>query len=501
MMTGPPPQQRGPVRARYLGRPPFLALGVAIGICVLNVAVFRSPDRFLLGGDEGFEMAKAMLINEGSALYREIWSDQPPLFTLIVATSQRLFGDDVRGPRVIAACFGATIAWAVWVMASQAGGTLAGLSAVILLLATPSFPILSLSVMQEVPFLALTMSCGVLLREWLRTGRPGYVVVSAFAFSGAVGIKLLALLAVPAVIAESLAGSSSRELPMVARVRMLTWWCVLALLGSGLLVCALGPPPASMLIGAHTVVLAEATEMHGDPSAFRFPFATFRSHSELLMGIVLLSVTLARQRGLVRLYLFPIVFAATSLLVHFFHRPTWSFYYLHFAVPAVVLAACGLTSWIRSFLEAPKRPQGFLTARMAAAGLGMIVAYMAMAAFPRIWGQSVALAQSPYPEDVKALGAITREAGAARRMFASQLMFCVHAGVPPPPRLALLSLKRFWSGQLTFSGILEILRAEKPAIVMWERNGHLETVLRDFVSADYRMAYEDETFTIWILKT
>jgi hypothetical protein len=49
-----------------------------------------------IGADEGFELAKALLVKDGFRLYTDIWSDQPPLYTHILAwiisgTHQPLF--------------------------------------------------------------------------------------------------------------------------------------------------------------------------------------------------------------------------------------------------------------------------------------------------------------------------------------------------------------------------------------------------------------------------
>src|SRR4029077_2021966 len=37
-----------------------------------------------IGGDEGFELAKATLCLHGHSLYTEVWNDQPPLHTFLI---------------------------------------------------------------------------------------------------------------------------------------------------------------------------------------------------------------------------------------------------------------------------------------------------------------------------------------------------------------------------------------------------------------------------------
>src|SRR5438874_5356127 len=43
-----------------------------------------------IGGDEGFELAKATLCLKGYKLYSEVWNDQPPLHTAIITTMLEL---------------------------------------------------------------------------------------------------------------------------------------------------------------------------------------------------------------------------------------------------------------------------------------------------------------------------------------------------------------------------------------------------------------------------
>lgn len=487
-------------RVFALGHTGVWALLGFLGLYLLGVTCLKTPERFILGGDEGFELVKAMLVNDGARLYTDIWSDQPPLFTHILAAAQRFYEDNLWGPRIVAACFGALLAWAVWGMARQASGRIAGCCALLLLIAVPSLLLLSFSAMQEVPFLALSMSSGLLLREWLRTGACGYGVASALAFSAAVGIKLLAALVVPAIVLEALAGYSAARLPMLVRLRLLCSWGLISLLGCLLVIYGPGSPPASILVGAHAKVLPETIATHGDPSDFRFPFKILRSHEELLLGLAVFGVAIALDRGLLRRHLFPSVFLVTALFVHILHKPTWTFYYLHVAVPGVVLAACGLAECIQRSLSRTHRRQRAVGAFVSVFGLGLLVALLVTPAIERALAQILSIQRGRYARDVQILSTIARWSQAGEKMFAADVMFCVHADRPPPPGLAVLSRKRFWSGQITCSGIEEVLRIERPKVIVLEKTSILEEVIGEAVRADYCIAFDDERYIVAILK-
>jgi hypothetical protein len=46
-----------------------------------------------IGADEGFELPKATLVINGHPLYSEVWDDQPPLHTHLVAWTLRHVSD------------------------------------------------------------------------------------------------------------------------------------------------------------------------------------------------------------------------------------------------------------------------------------------------------------------------------------------------------------------------------------------------------------------------
>ncbi len=61
---------------------------------------FPFRDKFQFDGDEGINLMKAMLMLRGYPLYNQIWSDQPPLLTYLLAIVFRVFGFEVNVARL-----------------------------------------------------------------------------------------------------------------------------------------------------------------------------------------------------------------------------------------------------------------------------------------------------------------------------------------------------------------------------------------------------------------
>src|SRR5690242_12627045 len=106
---------------------------------------------FQFSSDEGFEVIKPFLLNQGHALYKDIWDDQPPLFTLSLAAAFKMFGSSMLTARLVAVVFGLILFFSFHELVRQRSGRWCALISTFFLLASPGILRLSVSVMQEVP--------------------------------------------------------------------------------------------------------------------------------------------------------------------------------------------------------------------------------------------------------------------------------------------------------------------------------------------------------------
>jgi hypothetical protein len=76
-------------------------------------------------------------------------------------------------------------------------------------------------------------------------------------------------------------------------------------------------------------------------------------------------------------------------------------------------------------------------------------------------------------------------------MYTDQLVYSFHAGIPMPPPLAIVPLKRLWAGDMTNARIAEEMARYRPEVILL-RNDTREVPFQDLLQADYRMIYQDE---------
>jgi hypothetical protein len=85
-------------------------------------------------------------------------------------------------------------------------------------------------------------------------------------------------------------------------------------------------------------------------------------------------------------------------------------------------------------------------------------------------------------------------------MFADQPIYSFHSGISVPPRLAILSLKRFWTGEMSNARLVSELEAARPGLMLLV-NDPGERCFQDLLNGDYQLVYEDAASRLYALKS
>jgi len=75
-------------------------------------------------------------------------------------------------------------------------------------------------------------------------------------------------------------------------------------------------------------------------------------------------------------------------------------------------------------------------------------------------------------------------------MFSDQPILSFHADVPMPPHLAVLSLKRFWTGELTNAGLIAELETLRPGLILLGKASQ-EVPYENLLNREYKLVYQD----------
>jgi 4-amino-4-deoxy-L-arabinose transferase-like glycosyltransferase len=440
-----------------------------------------------LGGDEGFELVKAFLCHRGFHLYSEIWSDQPPLFTQALAALFATTGPSVLWARLLTLLFSAGLLCGVFDLVRQKSGLVAASSAVLLLTSAPLYLTLSVSVMQEVPAFSLGVLSVAAASRWAEGRKLSWLVGSGVLFAAALMIKFTAALFVPAMLVMAgLMGPSGAK-------RTTAMWA--GTTGAALLLLgfALGLRSLSTLVVPHL----EPRIIPGvsRPSDFVFPATLFVEHWDVYLTTIV-AVCLVASKKLWREAAVPMALLATASLVHWLHRPWWSPYYLHHAIPLSWLAGIGIRELAGEVREGLRSRKNL---RLRTAAAAALLAILAVQSVTRFIGEVGVIRSVRTITSDRMLARVVSFRSRTRWIYTQPAIYAFHAGIAVPPELAVLSLKRFWSGQMTWKRLLDTVQKYHPEQLLL-----LKTTMgpewAHFLNADYRVELDDGERILYVAK-
>ena len=190
--------------------------------------------------------------------------------------------------------------------------------------------------------------------------------------------------------------------------------------------------------------------------------------------------------------IFPLALFALTLLIFTIHRPWWPYYYIHIAIPLCWCAAVGIEVVRRRI--SPKRTRTLLVIF----GLYAICALSWMAA--RVYLQIRDIRNSAQTYSSLVLTQIERYKPSTEWMYADKAIYSFHSGIPLPPPLAVVMLKRMWSGDMTNARIAEEMRKFKPGVILLANDTRV-LPFKDLMDSEYRLVYEDADWRLYALKT
>ena len=491
--------------------------GLATVVVALLILYSQLPlgTALQFGGDEGYELITGFLMSKGFLLYKQIWNDQPPLLVLWLSWAFKIWGPSLLAARLLAAGFGLVLFGTFFQLVSQRAGRWSAFLAVFFLVASPAILELSVSVMQEVPTFGTALVSALLLFRWCKGPHWGWLLASGIVMGVALEIKLTAMLVVPAMLVEiALTGQAvhNQSRRKIAALNAVQWampvgitFAVIGLIWGG------GSFQSSYKshFAEHPLYGMER------PEDFPLPVSVFFDHAECVVAAAAGVVFAVRQRRL-REFAFPLVMFLTALGVHAVHRPWWMYYYLHLAIPMAWLAGYAVSEIIKTFtrlFSKTETPQARRAAPREIAHPGLklsspktwkglvlcVFAALILVRSERRLEAGVENLQARIRADADPVLAKMKEyAGRTRWVYVQygNETYPFHAQLPMPPEIAVVTLKRFWSDQISIKEIVETCRRYQVEQLLLKRTQPGEDW--NELLQGYRVVYEGKDYVLYV---
>lgn len=459
------------------------------------------PFRFVFefDPDEGINLMKSMLQLRGYSLYFDVYSDQPPLFTLFLTALFGLMEPNVTLARLGVLAFSMVLVGsAVWSLLFEWDG-LHAFVAVIFLILAPFFLELSVAVMIGLPAIALSFLSFALALHWAASNSRLSLILSGVLIAAAILTKAfvapMGLVLAGAVFLRFGQKDPSGERGRVALAPLLLWGGVAGclLLIAGVLI---GPGNWSQLVASH-LQSSELVEFINRKTVNDY---LVDGRGLLVLGLVGGGYSLLDRKWTALPLL---IWGAINYLLLTQLNPVWYHHSLLVTVPAALLAAMPVGdafSWIvlavqeRRFLD-----------KSALLGAGMLV-FVGILLYPRF--PVIAsdfdlgfpnLSRGPKPEslDFIHMAEMSELRGPDEVVVTDRPMFPFRMGKIVPPNLAVWSNKRFETGELTEAQVIEEIERWKPTQVLIGR--YLAPGIIQYLqeNADYIREYHYGDFRLY----
>jgi hypothetical protein len=431
---------------------------------------------------------------KGYKLYTDIWNDQPPLHTYLLTRTLRHFSSTMLGPRLLTSAFALLLLSSVFVLCWRFNGGRVATIATLLLLASPGFLLLGSSCMLEIPAMAPTMAALCVLAMGNQTKWRVPEMMAGVLFGIALEIKLISLVMLP--MAALLVWLNRRLEPSPGRNVTKSLLVLSA--------CLLTTTIATDSVASHGAYLMHfrqswvshfggiKTLEYGSPKDHRFDWAALLRNWDLTIPAVLGVVLCVRRVPGALLAALPITWLVYTFSIFGLHRPWWNYYYVHTAIPLCWCAAIGIDAvWARARWPQQRTWCAVLALYFLFAGGWMI---------GRLYLEVQSVRKSPQTYTCLFLNEMERYKPHTRWLYSEEPVYSFHTGIPLPPDLAVVVLKRYWSGEMTNARLTEDLRSFKPELMLL-RNDTKPRPFRDLLNTQYQLIYMDAGNLLYVRKS
>lgn len=475
-------------------------LSLLLGAILMLYSQLHLNMVLMLGNDEGYELLKGFMCWKGYTLYSQIWNDQPPLYTLFVVTVFKLFGPSLMAARILAAGFGLLLFGTVFWLICQRSRIWAAWAAVFFLISSPFILLISVSVMLEVPAISLGLLAACLLFQWEKERKTGWLLVSGIVMGIALQVKLTTVMIMPAIIAQMFTSriAGQNKVQIKQNIRAILQWGLTTILIFGMIyfIWARGSFQSSW--ESHFEDYSAAG--FGSPKDFPFQWSLLLNHAECVVA-ALAALGLIIKRNCWRSFIFPVVLLLTALSIHSVHRPWWPYYYLHIAVPLAWLAGFAITEgFVASsrLLSATSFNLKWFTTWKGLAICG-VLALIIVKSERRLEANIASIRSLPTVSESSILTKMAEYSSRTHWVYTENDVYAFEARLPVPPQLTVVMFKRFWSGQLTPSRIVDICRHYQVEQLVLYRSTLKATDWQNFL-ADFTIVAGDREMVLLVAK-
>ncbi len=445
-------------------------LAVFITIVLSNPLVKQT---FVYDPDEGYESIKAILLLKGFSLYHQIWSDQPPLFTVILAFWFKLFGFSIYAGRLLVFIFSILLLWAFYHTLKNLHSRICAWAGVIFLILSAAYLRLSVSIMIGTPSLSLSMVSIYCLILYRKSHSKDPLILSAILFAFSLQIKFFTIFLLPLFILEIIFSYPKNGKSNSLSSILLWLGGVLAVYLTVFFIFF----HFNFTEAARHLFLPHLKQPNVPYSNFSLIAKMMITDYDILLLALIGIILIIKQRK--RQFLLPVLWLASALIILMVWHPVWYHYYLLISLPLCWLAGIGIS-------ELFNNKKTFLF---------WITVSLIILAILRIPHKYTRMLESLEGKTSSSQTAVVKELlkykPYTRWIIADNPIFAFYTGMQVIPELALISYKRSFINEEGEDFFLDILNKYRPELILLNNPHYYSLKIISYIEKNYTNVYQD----------
>jgi hypothetical protein len=452
------------------------------GALGLELALFVGWQWAHLGGfqwttDEGLYAMRARLLQQGFALYRDIWTDQFPGMVQIVQLAFALGGGQIESARAAVVLIAAVGLGSAAVVARRLSGDLGALLVAPVVALVPNYYWLSRAVISpDLPATSLAVASLALMMAYTGRRRRWLLLTSGLVMSLALYVKASAVLVAapcvlwlwqqragrPAPLQEAVVWGLAVALPLAVALA----WQHPAAMWQQFVATQLESAGMELKIGSHAVKIGAYLREHWGLAALG------------VAGLLVAVVNRRPARWLAGTWL------AAAVLVLLVRSPMWPKHHLSVLLYPLGIAGAGAFEALAAALRS--RKIGLPTA-LALLGIGA-----QLAALPGIVTADATLAEAPtYESTLHAVRFLEERYPEGAVVISDYHMIPFRAGCTVPPELATVTKKRIQLGLLGADTLIRVAQEDDAQVILlWDEQLDSSEAFTAWARERYGLAFK-----------
>ncbi len=438
--------------------------------------------------DEGLVSMRTVLYLKGFRLYKEIWTDQPPLFPVVLSLWYKLFGASFYYGRILVLIFSAILLLTLYLTIKNLWGRLCAWIACIFLIISISYMRLSISIMIGIPALSLAMVSIYYVTLYAKSQLKYQLILSGVFMSLSLQTKFFTVFLIPIIMLE-IFRTRMRE-KYFNYLSMLLLWLGTVFFAYLTITVIFFYPDFHLFIPQ--LVKPHFAKLNSSDGHLPVIYdMLFQDYDIALLSLV--SIILCIKQKDWRFFI-PFFWLLLASAVLFKYRPIWYHYY-----PLISISACWLAAISFSKFFHPRIFQGWLPKKNTCDILDVLLRWftagliiLSIITLPIKYNRMHnSLQGKTLPQEHRIINLLLKYKNNTHWIFSDMPTFAFYADMLIPPEIAVTTVKREFTSDSAGDYFVQILEKYRPEQILLSSYHEYSPKILFYIQKNYSKVYDE----------